>query len=70
MERSAAGQTSMMAEGIGGALGEPVAHRTRGALEELPRSTTITLHQTPPGETDLCVTRVKGCMHDLVSLDD
>ncbi|XP_045120288.1 uncharacterized protein LOC123509799 isoform X3 [Portunus trituberculatus] len=38
-----------MAEGNGGAAGEPVAHRTRGALEELPRSTTITLHQSPPG---------------------
>lgn len=29
-----------------------MAHRTRGALEELPRSTTITLHQTPPGNMD------------------
>lgn len=42
-----------MAEANGGGGGEPVAHRTRGALEELPRSTTITLHQTPPGEAYL-----------------
>ncbi|KAG0717696.1 hypothetical protein GWK47_000848 [Chionoecetes opilio] len=40
------------AEGSVGAAGEPVAHRTRGALEELPRSTTITLHHTPQGNVD------------------
>lgn len=42
----------VMAEGggIGIVVGEPVAHRTRGALEELPRSATISLHQSPAGK--------------------
>ncbi|KAK3890866.1 hypothetical protein Pcinc_005224 [Petrolisthes cinctipes] len=40
-----------MAEG-GFGTGEPVAHRTRGALEELPRSATISLHQSPAGNFD------------------
>lgn len=38
-----------MAEGVvllGPSGGEPVAHRTRGALEEIPRPATFTLRQT------------------------
>ncbi|XP_037796171.1 uncharacterized protein LOC119591497 [Penaeus monodon] len=38
-----------MAEGVvllGPSGGEPVAHRTRGALEEIPRPATVTLRQT------------------------
>ncbi|XP_071541448.1 uncharacterized protein [Panulirus ornatus] len=41
-----------MAEGATGGTGEPVAHRTRGALEEIPRPATITLRQTQTGNLD------------------
>ncbi|XP_042219907.1 uncharacterized protein LOC121864809 isoform X2 [Homarus americanus] len=42
-----------MAEGVaGGGGGEPVAHRTRGALEEIPRPATITLRHTQLGNLD------------------
>ncbi|XP_045596019.1 uncharacterized protein [Procambarus clarkii] len=43
-----------MAEGmvVVGAGGEPVAHRTRGALEEIPRPASITLRHTQLGNLD------------------